>query len=137
MSYEHLDISGDAGVRARGETLEEVFKEAALGMYSLITDIEKVESRSDIKVELESNSSEGLLVGWLNEMIFRFDTVGFVGNNVVVEEFGYNHIAATVEGEGFDPGRHESRLLIKAATYHGLKVEKSDGMWQAEVIFDI
>ena len=137
MSYEHLDISGDAGVRAWGDTLEDVFENAALGMYDLITDMEKVKVRTSINIELKSHSIEGLLVGWLNELIFRFDTIGFVGKNVVVEKIGDNHIVATVEGENFDPVRHECRVLPKAATYHGLKIEKSDGKWLAEVIFDI
>jgi SHS2 domain-containing protein len=137
MSYEHLDISGDAGVRVWGDTLEEVFKDTALGMYDLITDMEKIKGRSSVNVELKSHSIEGLLVGWLNELIYRFDTIGFVGKNVVVEEFGYNHIVATVEGEDFDSERHERGVLPKAATYHGLKVEQLDDKWQAEVIFDI
>jgi SHS2 domain-containing protein len=137
MSYEHLDIFGDAGIRARGDTLEDVFKDTALGMYDLITDTEKVEGRSSVNIELKSHSIEGLLVGWLNELIFRFDTSGFIGKNVVVEKLVENHIVATLDGEDFDSRRHERRTLPKAATYHGLKIEKSDGKWQAEVIFDI
>ncbi|MCX5719343.1 MAG: archease, partial [Nitrospirae bacterium] len=40
-------------------------------------------------------------------------------------------------GEDFDPERHESKLLIKAATYHKLRIENVGNMWEVDVIFDI
>jgi SHS2 domain-containing protein len=46
-------------------------------------------------------------------------------------------LKATISGEDFDSERHESKLLIKAATYHKLRIEKTDDTWEAEVIFDI
>jgi SHS2 domain-containing protein len=42
-----------------------------------------------------------------------------------------------VAGEEFDAGRHEGKLLIKAATYHKLRIEKIDDLWEIDVIFDI
>jgi SHS2 domain-containing protein len=137
VGYEYLDISGDAGLRLSGSTLEEVFKEAAVGMYSLITDIDAVREEKEIRIETESHSPEGLLVSWLNELIFQFDTYGFVGRRVDIEELGDRRIAARIAGEEFDPARHERRLLLKAATYHNMRLERRDGGWQVEVIFDI
>jgi SHS2 domain-containing protein len=48
-----------------------------------------------------------------------------------------NRIDARISGEEFDPERHEGKLLIKAATYHRLKIENRDHGWKAEIIFDI
>lgn len=124
-------------MRLSGSTLEEVFKEAAVGMYSLITDIDAVREEKEIRIETESHSPEGLLVSWLNELIFQFDTYGFVGRRVDIEELGDRRIAARIAGEEFDPARHERRLLLKAATYHNMRLERRDGGWQVEVIFDI
>lgn len=137
MGYEHLDIFGDAGVRATGESLEEVFENAVLGMYSLVTDLNGVREERAITVEAESDSREGLLVNLLNELIFRLDAEGFVGAGVRMLEVGDERVKAEITGEEFDPERHETGLLLKAATYHGLKVEEKDGQWLAEVIFDI
>jgi len=137
VSYEYLDISGDAGVRATGGSLEEIFESAALGMYGLVTDLNGVRPENTVTVEATSRGTEGLLVAWLNELIFRMDTYGFIGGKVRVLDLGEHHIKAEVMGEEFDPERHERRLLLKAATYHDLKVEKRDGGWVAEVIFDI
>lgn len=177
-TFEVIDISGDAGIRAYGESLEDLFVNAAMGMYSLITDPAAVREERHIALDIESHSLEGLLVSWLNELIFHFDTYGFVGKRIVITEItptlplprqgggepfitlplaagepsidplpwreglgrGTNRthtLKATVSGEDFDPERHEKRLLIKAATYHRLTIEKKEGQWVTDVIFDI
>lgn len=137
MGYELLDVSGDAGVRARGATLKDAIQSAASGMYSLITDPGGVREQKNITVKVESHSPEGLLVGFLNELIYRFDAHGFIGRRVEVKRLGERTIEATVRGEDFDPARHGGGLLLKAATYHGLRMEQSEGGWLIEVIFDI
>ncbi len=135
--FEVIDISGDVGLRAFGESKGRAFINAALGMYSLITNLDAIEEEKSIDVSVESNSSDGLLVSWLNELIFHFDAYGFVGKRVEMGHFSENKITATITGEEFDPGRHEGKLLIKAATYHRLKLEKRREGWEIEVIFDI
>jgi SHS2 domain-containing protein len=137
VGYEYLDISGDAGIRATGESLEEVFINAALGMYGLVTDLDSVREERTIRAAVRSHSMEGLLVGWLNELIFQLDTHGFIGRKVNILKMGEESVSAEISGEDFDPERHERRLLLKAATYHDLKIEQAGGNWTAEVIFDI
>jgi len=137
MGWELLDVSGDAGIRATGTTLREAIESAASGMYNLITDPAGVREQKDIAVEVNSHSPEGLLVGFLNELIYRFDAHGFIGKRVEVKRLGENSLRATVRGEDFDPARHGGGLLLKAATYHGLRMEKLGDGWLVEVIFDI
>jgi SHS2 domain-containing protein len=135
--FEVLDISGDVGLKAFGESKDGAFINAAVGMYSLITNLDAVEEKKSIDVSVESHSPDGLLVSWLNELIFHFDAYGFIGKRVEISHFSENEIRATIKGEEFDPGRHEGKLLIKAATYHRLKLEKKRDGWEIEVIFDI
>jgi SHS2 domain-containing protein len=136
-SFEYLDISGDAGIRAFGKTREELFANAALGLYSLITDLSVVEEKRDLSVSASGAGLEGLLVAWLNELIFHFDTNGFIGRRIVISTLEDQSLSAVVSGEDFDPGRHARGLLVKAATYHRLTVAERRGVWTAEVIFDI
>jgi SHS2 domain-containing protein len=145
--FEILDISGDVGLRSFGETIEEAFVNTALGMYTLITDTEKIKGKKSVAVSLENDSLDSLLVAWLNELIFHFDAYGFIGEKIVITESnlqsdqagGLNPylLKAFLSGEEFDPERHESRLLIKAATYHQLRIEKINDVWEIDVIFDI
>jgi SHS2 domain-containing protein len=149
--FEILDISGDVGIKAFGKDIKEAFVHGALGMFSLITDLETIQEKKSIKVTVESNSLDGLLVSWLNELIFYFDTYGFIGRKITMTEITpYPHLRgggmeegtgykfkATISGEEFDKQRHEGKLLIKAATYHKLKIEKTHGIFEIHVIFDI
>lgn len=135
--FELIDISGDAGIRAFGKSLEDLFLNAAAGMYSLIADPESVSPQKSIEIESRGNSLEGLLVSWLNELVFHFDTYGFIGREFRVHELHDALIKTTVTGEDFDPEKHGRGLLIKAATYHKLKVERKEDHWEAVVIFDI
>ena len=149
--FEILDLSGDVGIKAFGKDIEEAFVHAALGMFSLITDLDAIRENKTLDITVESDSLDGLLVSWLNELIFHFDTYGFIGRKITVSEItrathlrgggleegaGYK-LAATICGEEFDQQRHEGKLLIKAATYHKLKIEKIHEMFEIHVIFDI
>jgi SHS2 domain-containing protein len=135
--FEFLDISGDAGLRVFGHTLEEIFVNGATGLYSLITDLSKVAERDSVDVKILGDSLDGLFVGWLNELIFQFDAYSFIGRTVSIDVLDENIIEAKVSGEEFDLEKHERGLLLKAATYHNFKFEKMNGIWTVEVIFDI
>ena len=135
--FEIIDISGDVGIKAFGRSLKEVFKNSAIGMYSLITDLKGVKGQKTINILSEGNSLEGLLVSWLNELIFQFDAYNFIGKDIVILEMSDRKLKANVKGEEFDTERHERKLLIKAATYYRLKVEKVRDIWEADIIFDI
>ena len=145
--YEVIDISGDAGIRAFGGSPGELLANAALGMYSLIVDPQTVRATGHIEVSVRHASLDGLLLAWLNELIYRFDVDGFLARDIVVttssstkkadaEDREYL-LGASLSGENFDPERHRGKLLVKAATYHNLKVQQNDDYWTAEVIFDI
>jgi SHS2 domain-containing protein len=143
--FETIDVSGDAGIRAFGSDLKELFVNAAMGMYELITNVSGIRETRVVDIAVTSDTIEGLLVSWLNELIFTFDTYGFLGKKIVIEELFAAEaeggeplrLRASVAGEDFDSARHKSRLLVKAATYHLLKIAKTGGRLEAEVIFDI
>ncbi|MCD5411433.1 archease [Thermodesulfovibrionales bacterium] len=140
MNFEVMDVSGDAGIKVYGKTCEEAFVNAGMGMYSLITDVEKINEKQDVKINVKGDSIEELLVGYLNELIFQVDAYGFIGRRIQVDAFGLRPSASLkmrVYGEDFDHNRHEQTLLLKAATYHNLRVEKVNNRWEIEVIFDI
>lgn len=149
--FELVDISADAGIVAFGRSARELFENAAAGMYSLITDVGSVRERKSIEIAVEKDSLERLLVAWLNELIFHFDTDGFIAREIVITAFSAPSekapgeiepeesfvLKASLSGEDFDPARHEGKLLLKAATYHNLLIEKAGDTWRSEIIFDI
>jgi SHS2 domain-containing protein len=140
--FEQLDISGDVGLKIRGSGLEDLFKNAASGLFGLITDVSKIEGSEDKKVILNSESYDNLLIQWLNELVFLFDTYGFIGKKYSIKIDTENcadlfSLKAAVSGGVFNSEINESRLLIKAATYHNLSLKKINSQWEALVVFDI
>ncbi len=133
---EQIDISGDAGLRVRGTGLEDLFENAAAGMFSLITDTAAIRVTEHREIILETDDREDLFVQWLNELVFLFDTYGFIGKEFKIRIQG-NSLTADVAGGIFDHDRSEKKLLIKDATYHGLSLKKLTSHWEATVIFDI
>lgn len=147
--YEQIDISGDVGLRVSGDSLESLFENAASGMYDLITDVSTIRRDEDKKIFISAENYENLLIRWLNELVFLYDTYGFTGKRVSVTidnnvTASRSHDTATaielravITGGIFNPDINEKRLLIKAATYHNLTLRKRKAGWEATVIFDI
>ena len=134
MRYEELDHTADAGIRAYGATLEDLFENAAAGLFSLITDLEKVRAVGEVKVRVQADDLGSLMVNWLSELLFLHETQRLLLCEFDVALDGLT-LDAYARGERIDKRRHTLNLVVKAVTYHGLKVDPTKGV--AEVIFDI
>ena len=138
MSFYEIidDITADAGIRVRAKDLEELFCKAILATFNEITDIEKVSK--DKKVELEVKGElPYLLADVINQLLVLHEKEKLIISHCEKVEFKEDGIKLILKGGTFDPERHPSKLVIKAATYHRLKVEKLEDSYLAEVIFDI
>jgi len=138
MSFYEIidDITADAGIRVRAKSLEELFCKAILATFNEITDIEKVSK--DKKVELEVQGElPYLLADVINQLLVLHEKEKLIINHCERIEFKEDSVKLMLKGGTFDPERHPSKLVIKAATYHRLKVEKLEDGYLAEVIFDI
>ena len=133
--FEH---TADVGVRAWGASEEAVFEEAAKGMFSLVCDPQSVGSLETLLVEVEAPASdhELLLVAWLNELLYLFEARRVLFSGFRVLELGESTVRAEVAGEPLGP-HHRVCGGVKAATYHGLKLARSDDGWEGEVILDV
>jgi len=134
VRFEELDHTADVGIRAYGATLEELFENAAAGMFSLIVDPESVKLRGEVEVQVTAEDLGGLMVNWLQELLFLHETqhLVFCEFDVSIDKLD---LTGRARGEAIDKRRHDLKLSLKAVTYHRLKVDPEKGI--AEVIFDI
>jgi SHS2 domain-containing protein len=72
----------------------------------------------------------------LNELICLFDTENIVFKRFDVTQLNNTQLKARSYGEKVDSSKHRLKTGVKAATYHMLKVDKSDGC-RVQVLFDI
>jgi SHS2 domain-containing protein len=134
--FEITDHTADVGIHAHGETLGEVFAQSAVGMFSIICDLQHVRERESRQVEVEAPDREALLVAWLNELIYLFAVEGLLFRRFQVLDVEDTRVRVVCHGERSDRGRHRLNTEVKAATYHMLQVYEDDH-WHAQVILDI
>ncbi len=135
--FEPFDTTGDVGLDIYGRELKDIFEQAAYGLFSLITNTENIDINITKNVEVKGDSLEELLVKWLNELIFIFDTEGFIAKKITINNLTNTSISATLEGETFNEKKHSRGVLIKAATYHKLIIKRNKHDYTAKVLFDI
>ncbi len=139
MSFSTFGTAGDAGIRAEADGLGPLLAELALGFAELSSPehAQLVETRG---LTLAAREPGELAVRFLNELVFLADSEGFLPAAAEAEvkaKDGGLELEATIKGEAAAFGRRARGLLVKAATYHGLKVKESGGRWTAEVVLDI
>jgi len=134
VRYEEIDHTADVGIRAYGRTVDELFANAAEGMFSFIADLSRVKPVGEVEVRLEADDLPTLLLRWLSELLYVHETQRLLFSSFEVNVVGMS-LEGRVRGEAIDKKRHELKLAIKAVTRHGLTVDPEKGI--AEVIFDI
>ena len=135
--YEWIDHTADVGVRAFGKTLGELFRNAALGMFEIIADLDTVGTTEIREIGLCAETVEELYILWHQELLFRSAVDGVVYKEFVFKEISQRGLLASIHGAKFDPDKQSLKKEIKAVTYHALKVERTKDGWVGEVIFDI
>jgi SHS2 domain-containing protein len=136
-AFEVMEHTADIGVRAFGATAEEAFQNAAVGMFSLITELDQVEDTNGYTIAVEAEDRETLLVEWLNELLYLYESREVLLKRFEVSRLLATSLEAVAYGEPVDRERHTLNTDIKAATYYMLKVTETASGWITEVIFDV
>jgi SHS2 domain-containing protein len=137
--FEVFEHTADVGIRAKGKDKNSAFERAAAGMFSIITDLDKVSNVGEFQIECEANDLEQLLVDWLTELLYINTAEQIMLSDFRVDingEEGKWKLMASAFGEEYDSAKHPYHTEIKAVTHHILKIEKKE-LWNVQVLFDI
>jgi SHS2 domain-containing protein len=135
--FEFFDHTGDQGIRVFGKTLPDLFRHAAEALFHVITDPKTIRSKESRTITLEGHDVEELLINWLNEFIYLFETQGLLFSDFDFLSLDAQALEATVRGEPYDESRHPIETTVKSATHHQLKILKEKGIWKAQIILDL
>jgi len=137
MFYETIDdITADAGVRVRAKTLEELICKVLLATFNEITDISCISINEEYIIEVGS-VLPFMLADIINQALAVHEKYNFIARECEVLYLDKERLKVKLKGGKFDPEVNEPKLLIKAATYHRLNIEHKEGVYEAEVVFDI
>ena len=126
-----------------GKTFEEAIIEAAKALFSIMTEIERVEPVNEVAIEVTANSREGLFINYLNDLLAEADI-----NHSFFSEFEILKIIegsenkkwelkGVAKGEVRNVEKHEFLTEAKAATYHGMFVKNENEKWVVRSVIDV
>jgi SHS2 domain-containing protein len=132
-----LNHTGDLAMEIQGVSLKDLYENAGMALFSVVTDRSKIRKRVERSVALRYADRETLLVDWLGELLYLHDVerLLFRRFHVVTIEKGF--FEALAWGEPFESERHAIRTAIKAVTFHQLEVCEHGGRWRARVVLDL
>jgi len=135
--FEYIDHIADVGIRMHADSLEELFSTAARALVDWMGPPPPVMRRISFDVVLEAEDTAGLLVRWMQEVLYRFHVDHLYFTGVEFKSLGERKLDGRIEGckwlDG-DAGRYQE---VKAVTYHQPAVRKTEGGWIAKVILDL
>jgi protein archease len=114
--------------------LPELFAEAGRALAEVMAgDFRPVLHGSAESVVVRAHDREALLVAWLDELIFRTETSGRVYTRFEMDRLTDRELHAKIAG--FAPMHVKTQ--VKAATMHGLRIERERDGFTAAVILDV
>jgi SHS2 domain-containing protein len=135
--FEIINHTADVAIAAYGADTKKAFANAALGMFSIITDIGKVNESVIRDVEVTADEMKVLLVSWLNELLFICEVERILFKRFDISELNETRMLAKCYGEKINLKRHKIKTEIKAATYHMIQIEEKRDVIRIQVLFDI
>jgi len=140
-NFEFLEHMADAYIAAYGKDLAEAFESAALAMFDVMTEVEKVRAKVEDYVEVEAEDECALLYSWLEDLLVKSDI-----NKMLYSKFEILNLEKTTEGfrleakiwgENFNPKIHPQKVGVKAVTYHRMEILKKPTNVTVKFILDI
>jgi len=137
MPYELIDHTADIGIAVTASSVGELFETAAHAMFEQIADTRALTGWRRTRLTVSGIDREDLMINWLRELLFLWNGRQYLLKQARIENMANTELTARIWYDPFDRQTHEILNDIKAVTYHGIRVEKTDAGWTATVIFDV
>ncbi|MDP6139377.1 MAG: archease [Candidatus Woesearchaeota archaeon] len=138
QKYKFLEHTADTKFQAYGNNMGEAFSNAALAMFSVITDTKKIKKKIKKEIKVKGTDLKSLLYNFLEELLFLLDTNSFLLNKIekisIKKMKGKYSLNATVVGDKAD--NYETSGDIKAVTYNEMEIKENDKV-MVQVVLDL
>jgi SHS2 domain-containing protein len=133
-SHEMRRHTSEVALHVRAGSLGDLLAEAGRGLAEVeLAGADCIPGGPARPIFVSSSDREALLVDWLNELIFLADLDRWVAMDFSIDLAESTQVRARVSGVTLEwaPSR------VKAATFHGLRVENVPGGLEATIILDV
>lgn len=127
--YRFVDHTAELELELESDSQEGILYEALRAFAELATN--GAGDPSEREVVAAARDLPGLLVAWLDELVFLAETEGFVPETAEFSLAG-SQVRAALRGHVGEP-----RPLVKAVTLHRLRFRAENGVWRGRVVLDV
>ncbi len=135
--YEQMPHTADLAARIYGETLPELYGNAAYAMFDMMADIKDAGAEESVEVSVEAPDGESLLISWLNEVLYISYIKKIIFSEFSISSLTEKKLTGAANGRKIKEGANPLKAEIKAATYHDLEIKKTDKGYEVTVVFDV
>jgi SHS2 domain-containing protein len=135
--FELRDHTADIAVYAWADSVEELFRKAAEGLYATIGDLQTKDAGERERFRVDANDLESLLHDFLDELLYRFEMHGRRFADFTFDRLDDHLLEVDASARPVDAATSVLDREVKAVTYHDLKIVERDGRFEVTVILDI
>ena len=136
-TYHLIDHTADFGIQVFGTDSRELFSNAALALFDVITEMDELNGDDSCDITSSGEDWSDLMINWLREILYLWNGREMLVKSVQVLSLSEHNISARIYFDAYLPDRHTIKTEIKAVTYHQIQVKRSPSGWKAQIIFDI
>ena len=135
MSFEVSRMEAESGIIVSADSIEQLFRGAAMGMLNILLDRTGVESRSARVLSANAESTESLLAEFLNELLSLILLDGFAVHDVRIGMIEDGFVVADISGQrDMPPAAIKGNIMgISCRRFEIAGSEKGD--CRAELVF--
>ena len=127
----------ELAVRITGNSQADLFVNSGFALFDVMTDVEKIEVKERVPLEVEGTDRDDLMVNWVRELLYLYQGSGYLLKEFKINEVKDTIVKAEVCGEKIDPDRHEIKQEIASVASHKSRMQKTGNQWIAQVIFEL
>ena len=136
--YRITKHQSELAVKVVGASQADLFANSAYTLFDvLVADLDKVDCKEHIPLEVEGTDRDDLMVNWMRELLYLYQGSGYLLKDFQIREVKDTIVKAEVAGEKIDPDRHEIKQEIAAIAFHKSRMDKTGNQWTAQVIFEV
>lgn len=134
--------TADAKFEAYGKTREELFRNAGIACFEIITDTSKIKPAKKFPIAITANELQKLLFDYLDELLFLLDTEGLVVSDITEIKISEGKEGFALVGvvRGDYHKHYDVSCNVKAVTYNDMYLktpEQTGNGWECMVVVDL
>ena len=135
--YRLTTRQSELAVKVTGGSQADLFANSAFALFDVMLDLDKIEIKERLPLEVEGADRDDLMVNWMRELLYLYQGSGYLLKEFVIREVKDTSVKAEVCGEKIDPDRHEIKQEIAAVAYNQSRMTKTGSQWTAQLIFEV